>query len=172
MKKHIYPSVVIAVICIVVALLLSTVSMLTEDRIKFVQYQKEQSDLKEVMPEGKNFTPLQVTGLEESITTVYSEDGGGYIFKISTQGYKSGLIILCGIDADGNLTGVKSTKTSETPSKENGIGLLFDGMSMENHSEIIVSGATKTSVAYSKAVSYSFEAFNQITSMEDNNHEK
>lgn len=167
MKNKIYPAIVLAVICLTVSLLLASVNILTEDKIAEVQYQKEQSDLKKTMPAGNNFTTIEVDGIDESITAVYSEAGGGYVFKISTKGYNSGLVILCGIDSDGRLTGVNSTQTSETPSKENGISALFDGMRADTFEEKIVSGATKTSKAYSDAVRVSFEAFDKINAEED-----
>ena len=172
MKNKIFPALVLTLICFTVTLLLSSVNILTEDRILDVQYKKEQSDLGKIMPEGENFTPIIVDGIPASITTVYSESSGGYVFKISTKGYKTGLIILCGIDSEGNLTGVQSTKTSETPSKEQGIGDLFNGMSLDTQNEIIISGSTKTSKAYSDAVRDAFEAFKIITATEDNSNEK
>lgn len=163
MKSNITPVIVLGVICLAVTMLLASVNMLTADRIAKVQYEKEQEALKEIMPMGEHFNSVEISGLSKSITAVYKESGGGYIFRISTKGYGTGLVILCGIDADGNLTGVKSTVSNETPSKENGIGEKFDGMSLDNYSEVIVSGATKTSSAYSQAVKDSFVAFKMIT---------
>ena len=163
MKSKITPVIVLGIICLAVTLLLASVNMLTADRIAKVQYEKEQAALRDIMPKGEHFQTVEVTGLADSITAVYKESGGGYVFKISTKGYGAGLVILCGIDAKGNLTGVKSIVSNETPSKENGIGDKFNGMSLDNHSDIIVSGATKTSVAYSNAVKDSFEAYEMIT---------
>ncbi len=167
MRSKLIPALTLALICLTVALILASVNLLTEEKIAQEQYKKEQSALKDIMPAGDNFTSIYVDGIDESITAVYSEDNGGYIFKVSTKGYNSGLVILCGIDAKGNLTGVNSTQTSETPSKENGIGELFNGMNADSQKEIIVSGATKTSKAYSEAVRVSYEAFEKITAKED-----
>ncbi len=167
MKSKLFPAIILGVICLSVTLMLASVNALTEDVIAEAQYQKEQQDLQKIMPNGKNFVPITATDIPKSITNVYIEDGGGYVFRISTKGYNTGLVILCGIDANGNLTGVNSTITNETPSKESGIGDLFDGMTIENQKEIIVSGATKTSKAYSDAVRDAFEAFEKLTAKEE-----
>ena len=167
MKSKITPIIVLGVICLTVTLLLASVNALTVDRIADVQYEKEQAALREIMPQGEHFTSIDYDGLADSITAVYKESRGGYVFRISTKGYGSGLVILCGIDSNGKLTGVNSTVTNETPSKESGIGKKFDGLTVNSYSEIIVSGATKTSVAYSNAVKDSFEAFKILTCEED-----
>ena len=167
MKNKLMPTIVLTCICIIVALLLAVVNTITAPKIEQLQYEKEQAALREIMPQGEHFTSIDYDGLADSITAVYKVSKGGYVFRISTKGYGSGLVILCGIDSNGKLTGVNSTVTNETPSKESGIGKKFDGMTVNSYSEIIVSGATKTSVAYSNAVKDSFEAFKILTCEED-----
>lgn len=163
MKNNLTPIIVLGVICLAVTLILSSVNALTADKIADVQYEKEQAALREIMPQGEHFTPIEIAGLPESISAVYKESTGGYVFRISTKGYGAGLVLLCGIDSEGNLTGIDSIVTNETPSKESGIGEMFDGMTHTNYSEVIVSGATKTSIAYSNAVKDSYTAFRMIT---------
>ena len=163
MKSKITPIVVLGVICLIVTLLLASVNAMTKNTIEKVQYQKEQQALREVMPKGERFTEVEVNGLPESITKVYKESTGGYIFRISTKGYSTGLVLLCGIDSNGKLTKIVSVVTNETPSKEAGISEKFDGMTSTNHSAVIVSGATKTSTAYSDAVKDAFTAYRMIS---------
>ena len=115
MKKHIKSVISLTAICAVVSLLLAVTNYVTEPIIK-----KQESDavgkaLTVVLPNGEDFQSVELTEykLPETVIEAYSEKNGGYVFKMTTTGYASGLVILCGIDAEGKVATVGgSTKTT------------------------------------------------------------
>ena len=166
MKNKLMPTIVLAAICLIVALLLAAVNTITDPIIKEAQNQKVQETLREVLPEGNNFVEISVDGLPSVITSAFTEDGGGYVFQMEVTGYKAGLIIMCGINADGEVAGADFIASSETLSAEVGLGEKFVGMTSETYAPELITSATKTTQAYSDAIKAALDAF-EILSEED-----
>ena len=84
---------VLTAICLITAAILGAINYVTAPIIEKAEYEKEQAALKEVLPSGENFTALDLStlSLNDKIKAVYSEDNGGYAFKITVKGYKSAL---------------------------------------------------------------------------------
>lgn len=166
MKSKLMPTIVLSCICIIVALLLATVNMITEPRIAEIQYKKEQATLAKVYPDGENFVQISIDGLPSTITKAYTENGGGFVFQITETGYKSGLVVMCGISPDGKITGADYIKSSETLEAEKGLGEFYIGQTTDNFEPILVSGATKTANAYARALKTALESFEIIAEKE------
>ena len=166
MKNKIYPALILILICTVVAALLVTVNHFTAPEIERVEEQKIQDNLNRVYPGGENFKELNLESLpkdiSDTIVAVYTEDGGGYVFQMETQGYKSGLVIMCGISPDGKIVGAKCVLSNETNKAENFLGDRFVGKDNATFAPEIVSGSTKTTNAYSKAIKDALDAFDEI----------
>ena len=169
MKNKLYPTLALGIICLVVVLMLAAVNTITAPLIEKAQAEKVQKALCEVMPEGVNFTEIEVDGLPVEVTDVYCEDGGGYVFQMSVVGYKPGLIIICGIDKDGVITGAEFIESKETLSAEVGLGERFIGHTSDTVTPELVAGSTakKTTGAYYSAIEAALEAFEIITEKED-----
>lgn len=173
MKKNpsIKSVIALTVICLVTAFTLGFINYLTAPRIEANEREKENKALMQVLPSGKEFTSLSTDGLDidKSITAVYRETSGeGYVFKITVKGYKSGMTILCGIGADGKVDGAVCLSSSETLGHEKTYGDRFADKDISSVSSVdTVSGATKTTSAYRKAVRLSLEAFNIIENREE-----
>ena len=121
-KENIRPTVVLSVICVAVALLLAVVNVVTKPIIDKAANDKANATLTIVLPEGESFEEIDLSTVElpASVTKAYKETNGkGYVFEMSVSGYKSGLVIMCGVDAEGKITGSKYTASSETFGKEN-----------------------------------------------------
>ncbi len=166
MKNKLMPTIVLTCICIVVALLLAAVNTITAPKIEQIQYEKEQAALARVYPNGNNFVDMSTEGLPDIVTKAYTEDGGGYVFQMTVTGYKSGLVIMCGIDPNGNVTGADFIKSSETLSAEVGLGQSYIGQCSDSFEPILVSGATKTTNAYATAIKAALESFEILTAKE------
>ena len=160
-KDKVMPTVVLSVICAVVALLLSAINMVTGPVIEAQRNAAANEALLVVMPEGKDFEELDITtlGLSESITNVYKEASGGYVFRVVSTGYKPGLTVMCGIDAEGKVVGSKCIETQDTYGKEPLLDNTYNGQTLGDFNPNMISGATKTSVGYRDAVSAALEAF-------------
>ena len=156
-KSKFMPSVVLGSICIAVALLLSVINMFTAPIIEAANDKKANAALLEVLPDGEDFETLDISGgkYPSEITAAYRETSGkGYVFQMTVTGYKSGLVIMCGIDAEGKITGATYIASNETLSAEVGLGDRFVGFDKETISTDIIAGPTAklTTEAYYRAI--------------------
>ena len=165
MKTKIMPIAVLSAICVVVALLLSVVNMFTAPVIQAAADNKANETLVVVLPEGTDFEAIDLTTvtLPATVTKAYRETNGkGYVFEVTTSGYASGLVVMCGIDAEGKIAGTKYTASSETYGFEKLLDGAYNGMSMDNAELVIAAGASpasKTSKGYYDAVEAALQSF-------------
>ena len=164
-KKFFMPTIVLCSICIVVALLLSVVNMITAPIIKARQDAAANEALLEVLPNGKNFEEIEITSEYPEIVTAGYKADGGFVFKTTVTGKNSGLVIMCGIDSNGNVVGTKVIENEETPSYAEkvfsaveGLDGKYKGMTLDGFDPYLVSGATLTSKAYGEAIKAALQA--------------
>ena len=158
-KSNVMPSLVLGCICIVVALLLSVVNMVTGPIIEAAQNAAANEALLEVLPDGKNFEEIEITSdYPAGVVAGYKADGG-FVFQMSVTGKSSGLVIMCGVDADGRVVGTKVIANEETPGyaakvfpEVEGRDGKYTGMALDGFEPYLVSGATLTSKAFGEAV--------------------
>ena len=159
--KNIKPTLVLSTICLVVALLLAGVNLITAPIIEEAKTAAESAALAEVLPGATNFKPIALTDKYPSVVKKgYSADGG-YVFTMQVVGYKDGLEIICGVTADGKIAGVKHLQSNETYGLEEELNTVYIGDSSENIELVIASGASKnskTSKAYYEAVKAALDA--------------
>ena len=165
-KTNIMPTVVLGSICLVVALLLSFVNMVTGPIIQASQEKAANAALLEVLPEGSDFTKLTIDESYPSAIVAGYKANGGFVFQTSVTGKSSGMVIMCGINADGKIVGTKVIAEQETDSYDanvfpavEGTDGAYKGMSLEGFEPFLVSGATLTSRAYGEAMKASLQAF-------------
>lgn len=162
MKKHIKSVISLTAICAVVALLLGITNFITAPIIKKQEDQKVAQALLVVLPNGEEFKNVDLSSykLPATVTEAYSEKNGGYVFKMTTTGYASGLVILCGVDSEGKVTGATCIASSETNGAEKDYGSKFINKTADEVDSIdTVSGSTKTTLAYKNAVKDALNSF-------------
>ena len=155
MKSQIKSVVVLVCICLVVTVLMAVTNQFTSPIIKENQAAAENAALLEVMPEGGSFEKVNISAftLPQTVSEVYCAKNGGYVVKLTTTGYSTGMIILCGINADGTVSGVVCLESTETLGHEKTFGANFIGKNAEGVEAVdIISGATKTTGAYKSAI--------------------
>ena len=155
MMKSVRSTLTLLVICAVMAVLMAVTNTITAPIIEQNQAAAANDALKVVMPGGEGFEKMDVSGytLPATVTEVYSEASGGYVFQLTTTGYSSGLVILCGVNADGTISGATCLSSSETLGYEKTFGENFIGKNMEGVDVVdTVSGATRTTGAYRDAM--------------------
>ena len=169
MKNGAKSIIVLTLICLISSGLLGGVNHLTAPIIAASELKATQNACFEVMPAGKSFEEVDIKdkNLSEKITAVYSETDGGYVFKIKTKGYDSGLVIMCGIDANGKVTGTKILSSNETPSiggqcAKTEYSSQYTGKDSSLEDIEAISGATLTSTGYYNAIKTAFEAFETL----------
>lgn len=155
MNKNVKNIVVLTAVCAVVALLLSVTNYITAPIIEKQQADAANAALLVVMPGGEDFTAVDLSAyaLPQTVTEAYSEKNGGYVFKLTTAGYSSGMIIMCGVDASGTVTGATCLSSGETLGYEKTYGDTVVGATADSVDALdTVGGATKTTSAYKNAV--------------------
>ena len=155
MMKSVRSTLTLLLICAVMAVLMAVTNTITAPIIEQNQAAAANDALKVVMPGGEGFEKMDVSGytLPATVSEVYSEASGGYVFQLTTTGYSSGLVILCGVNADGTISGATCLSSSETLGYEKTFGENFIGKNMEGVDVVdTVSGATRTTGAYRDAM--------------------
>ena len=165
-KSNIMPSVVLGVICLTVALLLSLVNSITAPIIQANQDAAANAALAVVLPDGKNFTELELDSSYPAVITKGYKADGGFVFQATVTGKSSGLIILFGIDSEGKIVGTQVIAEQETDSYDANVFPLvegtegkYNGMTLDGFEPFLVSGATLTSRAYGEAAKAALQAF-------------
>ncbi len=167
MKQHIKSVAALFVICVMVAVLMAATNSLTAPIIAKNDAAKANEALTIVMPNGTGFESVDISAytLPATVTEVYKETAGnGYVVKLVTSGYGSGLTIMVGVDNSGVVTGATCVdKGGETLGAEQNYGEKMPNQTIDTIDSVeIVSGATKTTTAYKNAVK---DAINTVTIM-------
>ena len=155
MKKSVVSTLVLVCICAVMAVLLAITNSITAPIIKENEDKAANAALLEVMPEGEGFEKMDTSAYElpATVTEVYKETKGGYVVKMTTTGYSSGMVIMCGVNPDGTISGTVCLSSSETLGYEKTFGANFTGKDATGVDAVdTISGATKTTQAYKNAM--------------------
>ena len=155
MKKSIKSVLMLLVVCSVIALSLAVTNYITAPIIAEKEAELIKESLLVVMPDGGEFDELDISdyALPKTVTAAYGAKNGGYVFKLETTGYSSGLVILCGVYADGTVSGATCVSSNETLGHEKTYGEAFVGRMYKNIDSVdAVAGATKTTEAYRLAI--------------------
>ena len=156
MKKHFISVATLVAIVGVMALLLAGTNALTAPIIEKNAGAAANAALLEVMPEGTGFETVDLNGLElpATVTEAHKETSGkGYVIKLTTKGYGADFVIMCGVSAEGTVTGAVCLSSNETLGKEKEYGANFTGKDAAAvEATDTIAGATMTTGAYKGAV--------------------
>ena len=170
------PTIVLTSICIIVALLLSCVNIITAPAIAKQEERKAKAALYSAYNGGNNVDFTQLTSEElaeyaipDEIKEVHSASAGGYVFIGVTGSYGGDIKIAVGVDADGSITGVKVVSNSDTPNKIQGVlnaiegaNGKYNGQNKDNLTSVIVAGSTVSSDACALVVDAALRAFSTL----------
>ncbi len=163
MKQYLKSVVALTVICAVTAVLLAVVNSITGPIIAKQEAAAANEALLVVMPDGENFETVDLSTYELPATIVeayHETNTNGYVFKMETAGYSSGFSIMCGVNAEGAVTGAVCLASSETLGYEKTYGEQLSGVTLETVETVdTIAGATKTTGAYRGAVKDALSAF-------------
>lgn len=156
MKNNIKNLSVFVCICTVITLLLAITNYFTAPIILENQNASANKALLEVMPDGNAFESVDISAytLPATVSEVYKETSGkGHVVKLVTTGYAGGMTIMCGVDANGVVTGAVCLVSNETLSKEKTYGDNFVNKDAAAVDAVdTIGGATKTTGAYKNAI--------------------
>ncbi len=155
MNKNIKSIVILFSICAVISVLLAVTNLLTSPIIDKNDAAAANEALLQVMPSGEGFESVDISTyqLPKSVTEVYREKNGGYVFTLETAGYSPNLVIMCGVNADKTVSGALCLSSGETLGYEKTYGENFKGKNSDEVANVdTISGATKTTSAFKNAV--------------------
>ncbi len=162
-KENLKPLLVLGIICILVAVILAAINMVTGPIIKKMEEQKVYDSLREAL-DGE-FEPAEIpSGTPSNVTGLYKVTDGdnlvGHVVTVEKQGYASKIVLTVGIKADGTVNRVVVTAQQESHGKDiNPLINGFSGVSAEGVGDVEhVSGATITSKTIKEAVADAFKA--------------
>ena len=159
MKNSIKSTLVLICVCAFITAALAVTNSITAPIIAKNEEAAANDALLQVLPDGKNFKKLDITtySLPATVTEAYKAENGGYVLKLETSGYAAGLVIMCGVDAEGKVAGTVILSSGETPSIGGAAADTLAGALVGKDAAGIdgvdtISGATKTTGAYRAAV--------------------
>ncbi len=162
MKNYIKSVIALTVICGVVMSLLAVTNHVTSPIIEKNAAAAANEALLVVMPDGQAFETVDIStfSLPASVTEAFKESNGGYVIKTKTAGYGADMVIMCGINADGEITGATCLSSNETLGYEKTYGDDVKGTTLDTVDGLAtVSGATKTTQGYKNALKDALNAF-------------
>lgn len=161
-KKDLKPVLVLGAICLVVAVLLAGVNMITSAKIEADKEAAIKESLEQVMP-GGSFTPATekyniegttVTAVYENVNSE-NEIVGWVVTLSSAKGYTGNAILLTvGINTDGVITGAVVTSNPESKGVDQ-TNAFFESFGGKNPEEVfdaeLIAGVTYSSTAVRNA---------------------
>lgn len=117
-KAIIKPTLVLFIICLVIAALLAGTNLMTKDPIAQQAELKAQQARQTVMPDAAAFEQKTLGDTDAQCYAAADKDGRlvGYTFTTAAKGYGGDVQVMTGIDArSGEISGVAILSQSETP---------------------------------------------------------
>jgi len=156
MKQNVKSVLILVAICGVMALLLAGTNTLTAPIIEKNSAAAANEALLQVMPEGMGFEEVDLSAFElpATVTKAYKETSDkGYVVELTTKGYSSDFVIMCGVKTEGIVSGAVCLSSNETLGKEKEYGKNFENKDAAAVDAVdTIGGATMTTGAYKNAV--------------------
>ena len=153
--KYFKSVIALTAICAVISILLAITNLITAPIIEKNASAAANEALLVVYPDGGDFTQVDISTfqLPATVTDAYSASNGGYVIKLLTSGYGANMVLMCGIDSAGTVTGATCLSSSETLGYEKNYGDSLKGKTTADIDAVeTISGATMTTAGYKNAV--------------------
>ena len=153
--KYFKSVIALTAICAVISILLAVTNLITAPIIEKNASAAANEALLVVYPDGGDFTQVDISTFElpATVTDAYSASNGGYVIKLLTSGYGANMVLMCGIDGAGTVTGATCLSSSETLGYEKTYGDSVTGKTVADIDAVeTISGATMTTSGYKNAV--------------------
>ena len=153
--KYFKSVIALTAISAVISILLAVTNLITAPIIEKNASAAANEALLVVYPDGGDFTQVDISTFElpATVTDAYSASNGGYVIKLLTSGYGANMVLMCGIDGAGTVTGATCLSSSETLGYEKTYGDSVTGKTVADIDVVeTISGATMTTSGYKNAV--------------------
>jgi len=105
----------LTVICIVVALMLAVVNMLTADRIAGNAAKERENAVREIFTQAETISELPSSGGAQVYLVTRGTELLGSCISLSENGFGGAISMMIGLDTSGSVCGVRIVSMSETP---------------------------------------------------------
>ena len=153
--KYFKSVIALTAISAVISILLAVTNLITAPIIEKNASAAANEALLVVYPDGGDFAQVDISTFElpATVTEAYSASNGGYVIKLLTNGYKADMVLMCGIDGTGTVTGATCLSSGETLGYEKTFGDNVAGKTVADIDAVeTISGATMTTSGYRNAV--------------------
>lgn len=153
--KYFKSVIALTAICAIISILLAITNLITAPIIEKNASAAANEALLVVYPDGGDFTQVDISTFElpATVTDAYSASNGGYVIKLLTSGYGANMVLMCGVDGSGTVTGATCLSSSETLGYEKTYGDSVTGKTVADIDAVeTISGATMTTSGYKNAV--------------------
>ena len=168
MNEFVKPTLVLAIICLVITALLSVSHEITQPIIQENERKTAELARAEVLAEADSFEQVQGE-FPDGVSDVYAAaNGTGYTITVSSKGYSSDpLQVMVGIKEDGTIERIKILANNETPglgSKVSNDDFVnqFEGMDSSMEGFEAIGGATISSNAMRSAIETAFQVYDMV----------
>jgi electron transport complex protein RnfG len=162
--KFLKPALSLLIITMGIALLLSVVNFITEDRIAENALAEKRAAISEIFPEldtfeSKTFDSMPSTVTDVGIAVNDSGDALGYYVEAAPMGLNGNITMIIGLNNDGKVEKVICLSSSETPgfgtkATDGNYFKLFSSLNSDGASRVdTISGATISSKAVRLGIS-------------------
>ncbi len=172
------PVIVLVAICLITALLLACINLITSPEVERRQQEAIKEALGVVLPEGENFEELELTDkYPDEINSAYKADGG-FVFELTVKG-KEFMTVMVGVNSKGEIVRIEVISESETPGYKDKVFPLvtgengkYNGMTSSTLAPEIVSNATYSSNAVYDAARLALDGYTVANGGEISKEEK
>ncbi|MDD2215925.1 MAG: FMN-binding protein [Eubacteriales bacterium] len=174
-KEWVMPSLILVIICLVITAALAVTYQITKPIIEEINIKNANIARSEVLPDGAgSFTALETVLMDNVLEIYQADNGSGLVITTIDKGFGGKMVVMIGVNNQGEIQGVKITNHSETP------GLGTKAMTSDHLSQYIgntditntgeagkanvdaVTGATVSSNAIFRAVETALEQYEQL----------
>lgn len=120
-KEYIYPVVILVAIAVITTALLAVTNFISAPVIAANQEANANAVRQELLPDADSFSQVDAELLTSDdssahVDSVYQADNGsGYVMTVVTKSFGGDLTMMVGLNADGTISGVQVTNSSDTP---------------------------------------------------------
>ncbi len=165
MNEFVKPTLVLAVICLVITVLLSVCHEITQPIILEGERKAAEEARTQVLTEADAFEQIEGE-FPEGVQEVYAAaNGSGYTVTVTSKGYASDpLKVMIGLKADGTIERIKMLANNETPGLGSKVSnedftSQFEGMDESMNGFQAIGGATLSSNAMKRAMETAFQVY-------------
>ncbi|NLO40269.1 MAG: FMN-binding protein [Ruminiclostridium sp.] len=113
------PTLVLFIVCVVIAGSLAYVNSITIDTIQQNTLIEQEEFRRQVLKEAQTFEQAQQKGIAEEVKGIYTgfagDDPVGYVVEVVSKGYGGAISMTVGVNMEGVITGIVIGSNNETP---------------------------------------------------------